>query len=136
MELWIGSVALSVLGIVAHLAQDHASSGRLIPVFRCVPTPESAPTAHGKLRLLDAVETIAATARTLVTGTQGGQNMIDPYQVLREKEKEVERLRLEIDALRLVMPILDEGDAIEKGGASQVSVSRLRPTGTDDALSI
>ena len=62
--------------------------------------------------------------------------MIDAYQVLREKEKEVERLRKEIDALRLVIPILDERDAIVTEGASQVSVSRLRPTAEVDGTPV
>jgi hypothetical protein len=34
--------------------------------------------------------------------------MKDPYGVLREKEKDIERIRKEIQALRIVIPLLSE----------------------------
>lgn len=45
--------------------------------------------------------------------------MKDPYQVLRQKETDIERVRKEIEALRFVIPLLaEDGDRIEHGPAS------------------
>ena len=39
--------------------------------------------------------------------------MRDVYQVLREKELEVSRVRQEIEALRAAIPLLTDGDELE-----------------------
>jgi hypothetical protein len=42
--------------------------------------------------------------------------MKDPYQVLRQKETDIERVRKEIEALHFVIPLLaDDADWIENG---------------------
>jgi len=57
--------------------------------------------------------------------------MKDPYQVLKQKEIDIERVRREIAALHLVNPLLAEDvDWIEHGLASPRSASRFRGTGT------
>jgi hypothetical protein len=45
--------------------------------------------------------------------------MKDPYQVLSQKEMDIERVRSEIEALHLVIPLLaEDADWIERGEAS------------------
>jgi len=64
----------------------------------------------------------------------GVQNMRDLYQVLRQKELDLERTRKEIEALRSVIPLLsDELDRTEKGRPALASVASRpqRPTGAD-----
>jgi hypothetical protein len=39
--------------------------------------------------------------------------MRDLYQVLREKEFEIARVRQEIEALRAVIPLLDEDEGVD-----------------------
>jgi hypothetical protein len=57
--------------------------------------------------------------------------MIDPYQVLQQKELEISRLRKEIEALHLVVPLLvEEGDWAENGLALVPSFLRSPGTGT------
>jgi hypothetical protein len=52
--------------------------------------------------------------------------MIDPYQILRQKELDISRLRQEIEALHSVIPLLvEDGDWAEHGLA--VAPSRLLP---------
>jgi hypothetical protein len=59
--------------------------------------------------------------------------MKDPYQILRQTETDIERVRKEIEALRFVIPLLAEnGDRIERGPASPLSVAQVRGTGTSD----
>ena len=42
--------------------------------------------------------------------------MKDPYQVLRQKERDVERVQKEIEALNFVIPLLaEDADWIEHG---------------------
>ena len=60
--------------------------------------------------------------------------MINLHDVLREKEKKIERVRQEIEALRLVIPLLEDTNGIEQQRASPASASRPRPTGTNEAL--
>jgi hypothetical protein len=56
--------------------------------------------------------------------------MHDLYQVLRQKEKDIERVRREIEALRFVIPMLSEDtDEIDYGPAPPLSVSQVRSTG-------
>ena len=56
--------------------------------------------------------------------------MYDPYQVLRQKEKDIERVRKEIDALRFVIALLAEDtDEIDYGSASPLPVSQVRSPG-------
>jgi hypothetical protein len=51
--------------------------------------------------------------------------MKDPYQVLRQKETDIERVRKEIDALRYVIPLLaEDGDRIETWARFAHSPSR------------
>ena len=51
--------------------------------------------------------------------------MKDPYQVLSQKEMDIERVRREIEALRFVIPLLAENaDWVEDGLASPGSHSR------------
>jgi hypothetical protein len=57
--------------------------------------------------------------------------MIDPYQVLQQKELDVSRLRKEIEALHSVIPLLvEDGDWAEHGLAVAPSISQLSGTGT------
>jgi len=47
--------------------------------------------------------------------------MKDPYQVLSQKEMDIERVRREIEALHFVIPLLaEDADWIERGQASPV----------------
>ena len=43
--------------------------------------------------------------------------MRDIYQVLREKEVEISRVRQEIEALRAAIPLLADGDELEPSEA-------------------
>ena len=57
--------------------------------------------------------------------------MRDPYQVLMQKEVDIERVRREIEALQLVIPLLaEDADWVEHGLASRRSSSQSRGTGT------
>ena len=57
--------------------------------------------------------------------------MKDPYQVLEQKETELERVRTEVEALHLVIPLLaEDADWIENGLTPPLSVSHARGTGT------
>ena len=57
--------------------------------------------------------------------------MKDPYQVLSQKEMDIERVRREIEALRFVIPLLAENaDWVEDGLASPGSHSRETGIGT------
>jgi hypothetical protein len=52
-------------------------------------------------------------------------SMKDPYQVLEQKQTEIERVRREIEALRFVVPLLaEDADWVEDGLASPGSQSR------------
>lgn len=64
----------------------------------------------------------------------GVQNMRDLYQVLRQKELDLERTRKEIEALRSVIPMLsEEFERAEKQRPSLASTTPQprRPTGAD-----
>ena len=51
--------------------------------------------------------------------------MKDPYQVLEQKQTEIERVRREIEALHFVIPLLAENaDCVENGLALPGSHSR------------
>ncbi len=52
---------------------------------------------------------------------QGAQDMKNVYEVLRQKEMELTRLEKEVEALRLVAPLLSE----EKEMSAEVSKSAL-----------
>ena len=53
--------------------------------------------------------------------------MKDPYQVLKQKEIDIERVRKEIEALHLVIPLLaEDADWIENG----LAPPRFRASGT------
>lgn len=57
--------------------------------------------------------------------------MKDLSQVLSQKERDVERVRKEIEALHFVIPLLaEDADRIEHGLASPRSASQSRGTGT------
>jgi hypothetical protein len=57
--------------------------------------------------------------------------MKDPYQVLEQKKTELERVRREIEALHLAIPLLaEDADWIENGLTPPLSVSQGRGTGT------
>ncbi len=57
--------------------------------------------------------------------------MKDLYQVLSQKEMDIEGVQREIEALHLVIPLLAEDtDWIEHGLAPPPSVSQFRGTGT------
>jgi len=57
--------------------------------------------------------------------------MKDPYQVLHQKERDVERVRKEVNALHFVIPLLaEEADWVELGLASPRGTSQSRGTGT------
>ena len=56
--------------------------------------------------------------------------MKDLYQVLRQKQMDIERVRRELEALHLVIPLLaEDADWVEQGLASPRSVSQFRGTG-------
>jgi len=59
--------------------------------------------------------------------------MRDLYQLLRQKELDLERTRKEIEALRSVIPLLSE--ELERGDKGRPSLSAVaqprRPTGAD-----
>ena len=62
--------------------------------------------------------------------------MRDLYQVLRQKEMDLERIRREIEALRSVIPLLsDESERGERGrptlSSSAVAPHSRRTTGAD-----
>jgi len=62
--------------------------------------------------------------------------MKDVYQVLSQKEGDIERVRKEIEALHFVIPLLaEEADWVEHGLASPRSASQFRGTGTASANS-
>jgi hypothetical protein len=57
--------------------------------------------------------------------------MKDLYQVLSQKEMDIERVRKEIKALHFVIPLLaEDADWIENGLAPPLSVLHFRGTGT------
>jgi hypothetical protein len=57
--------------------------------------------------------------------------MKDLHQVLSQKERDIERVRKEIEALHLVIPLLAEhADWIENGLAAPPSASQFQGTGT------
>ena len=62
--------------------------------------------------------------------------MTNLHEVLREKEKKIARVRQEIEALLLVIPLLEDTNGIEEKRASPASASRPRPTGTNETLVI
>jgi hypothetical protein len=47
--------------------------------------------------------------------------MRDLYQVLREKELEITRIRKEIEALRAIIPLLDDNDDTMHGASPMVA---------------
>ena len=54
----------------------------------------------------------------------GAENMRDLYQILRQKELDIERIRREIEALQSVIPLLsDDIDRGEKGRPAFVSTT-------------
>jgi hypothetical protein len=60
--------------------------------------------------------------------------MRDFFQVLRQKEADIERVRREINALRSVLPLLaDDADGIEYDTDVPLSESEFRETGTESA---
>lgn len=60
--------------------------------------------------------------------------MRDFFQVLRQKEADIERVRREINALRSVLPLLaDDADGIEYDTEAPLSESEFRETGTEGA---
>ena len=59
--------------------------------------------------------------------------MKDPYQVLRQKEMEIERVQKEIEALRFAVPLLaEDADRLELGLSPPVSVAQFRGTGVQE----
>jgi hypothetical protein len=57
--------------------------------------------------------------------------MKDLYQLLSQKEMDIERVRREIEALHFVIPLLaEDADWIDNGLASPRSTSQFRGTGT------
>lgn len=57
--------------------------------------------------------------------------MKDLHRVLSQKERDIERVRKEIEALRFVIPLLaEDADRIEDGLAPPLSVSQFRGIGT------
>ena len=62
--------------------------------------------------------------------------MKDVQEILRQKEAECERVHKEIDALRLVIPLLEDGDRAEAESRKQPetaseAASSAEGTGTD-----
>lgn len=57
--------------------------------------------------------------------------MKDLYQVLSQKERDIERVRRELEALHFVIPLLaEDADWVEHGMASPRSASQFQGTGT------
>lgn len=56
--------------------------------------------------------------------------MKDLYQVLREKEVDLERIRKEIEALRVVTSILSEDPDADKNAKPSLVTSQSRWTGS------
>src|ERR1700741_5438914 len=108
--MWIGSIVFAILGIVAQLAHDHAHKSGLLAAFRYFRRAESVP---------------------ILTGIERSRNLNDLYQVLRQKEMDIERVRKEIEALQFVIPMLAD-DGI--GRPSPGSALPSRRAGTDDGL--
>lgn len=75
------------------------------------------------------------TRRRYRLARMGVQNMRDLYQVLRQKELDLERTRAEIEALRSVIPLLSE-EQMERGEKARptlaTSVSQPRRTSGAD----
>ena len=66
--------------------------------------------------------------------------MKDVYSILRQKESDLARLRVEIDSLRLVAPLLAEDNSQEEeidltSSESEESFPDPQSTGTDGPLS-
>ncbi len=56
--------------------------------------------------------------------------MRNPYEVLREKERELEEVKREVEALRLVGPLLEgEGTPSEKPTKTEIEVRKDGTTG-------
>ena len=111
MEMLIGPILLAVLGVAAHLAQNHAHRGRLLAVSH-LPSAESTPI--------------------ILTGIEASRNADDLCRVLRQKEMDIERVRKEIEVLRFVIPMLaDDAGGIHKPSLGSALPSRR--TGTHDA---
>ena len=53
-----------------------------------------------------------------------------PYQVLSQKQMDIERVRSEIEALHLIPLLAEDADWIERGQASPPSDSQFRRSGT------
>jgi hypothetical protein len=63
----------------------------------------------------------------------GATEMKDLYQVLRQKELDLERIRQEIEALRVVTPLLsDEPEADGTARPSRVAAPTPRRAGNGD----
>jgi hypothetical protein len=54
--------------------------------------------------------------------------MRNPYQVLREKERELEKVKAEVEALRLVGPLLEGEDTASDNTAKKESEARKDAT--------
>jgi len=54
--------------------------------------------------------------------------MRNPYQVLREKERELEKVNQEVEALRLVVPLLEGEDTASDNTAKRESEARKEAT--------
>jgi hypothetical protein len=63
----------------------------------------------------------------------GVQNMRDLYQVLRQKELDLERTRQEIEALRSVIPLLSEDMERPEKGRPTLATSVVQPRRTSGA---
>jgi hypothetical protein len=55
--------------------------------------------------------------------------MRNPYQVLREKEREFERVKREVEALRLVGPLLEDEDTPSESTTTESEVRKDATTG-------
>ena len=51
--------------------------------------------------------------------------MKNPYEVMRTKEQELQRLRKEMEALRIAARLLEAEDPAKPGDSSQPSLSRV-----------
>ena len=62
----------------------------------------------------------------------GAADMKDLYQVLRQKELDLERIRKEIEALRFVTPLLSEDTEADKSTRPAATPSQSRRTSSGD----
>jgi hypothetical protein len=84
-------------------------------------------TEDGRVTTDDIMPQLRSAASPALWEPDLEPTLKDPYQVLKQKEMDIERVRKEIEALHLVIPLLaEDADWIENG----LAPPQLRATGT------